>query len=577
MDNNENRKDILPTDPNRQIQLVVNNNQDEDGTIDLGNVFHNMKLKKRVFAWVLVLCLTIGLCAPLLLYQFSKPELTVSSVVTLRYEVPMARYRTALKNGSITLAEAEFEPVSDLTAPDGEDLDVNQVTSSYVLQTALDGMNLPEAVNVETLRANISIQTVLTEESQRTKESLAGLAEAKNAEAYTRLQNAQMKYQNRFIVSLTNGFKEDEESRVVTEIKDSELKLLLDRILTAYNDYLVKTYADVKLPNDAFSVIDASELDILDSLDQLRAGIDGLYNYCDEKPDTVKAYRSWQTGRSLEDWMETLETFKSINVDYLYAMVSENAITRDKNALLTSWKYLLRTAQNDLEEVNENIAETQKILASYKNDEVFISMQESDAAKSTKASTEYYNELVLKQTANYEKAAELKASIADYEDRIRRLDAAKETEVSEEVEAELARSLASAQEMYNSVKAHMEEVFASRMYTTFEDHSAAQGKLPSFLAASLKKMIIGGVVGAILACGLWFLAALIPEFSKNSEFRIQNSELKGTKKSLRQAQDDKNNSEFRIQNSELEKEGTTVKRDSSTSVGMTTGKEADAE
>ena len=84
MDNNENRKGILPTDPNRQIQLVVNNNQEEDSTIDLGNVFHNMKLKKRIFAWVLVLCLTIGLCAPLLLYQFSKPELTVSSVVTLR-------------------------------------------------------------------------------------------------------------------------------------------------------------------------------------------------------------------------------------------------------------------------------------------------------------------------------------------------------------------------------------------------------------------------------------------------------------------------------------------------------------
>ena len=67
MDNNENRKDILPTDQNRQIQLVVNNSQDDEGTIDLGNVFHNMKLKKRVFAWVLVLCLTIGLCAPLLL------------------------------------------------------------------------------------------------------------------------------------------------------------------------------------------------------------------------------------------------------------------------------------------------------------------------------------------------------------------------------------------------------------------------------------------------------------------------------------------------------------------------------
>ena len=43
MENNENK---LPVEKERQIQLVVNSSQDE-GTIDLGNVFRNMKLKKR--------------------------------------------------------------------------------------------------------------------------------------------------------------------------------------------------------------------------------------------------------------------------------------------------------------------------------------------------------------------------------------------------------------------------------------------------------------------------------------------------------------------------------------------------
>lgn len=76
-----------------------------------------------------------------------------------------------------------------------------------------------------------------------------------------------MKYENRFIVTLTNGFG-DEDSRVKIELKDGELKLLLDRILTVYNEYLVRTYADVKLPDDAFSIIDTQELDVLDSLDQ---------------------------------------------------------------------------------------------------------------------------------------------------------------------------------------------------------------------------------------------------------------------------------------------------------------------
>ena len=510
MDNNENKTDILPTDPNRQIQLVVNHTGEDEDTIDLGNVFHNMKLKKRIFAWVLVLCLVVGICAPLLLYQFNKPELTVSSVVTLNYSVPTER--------------GEYISVADLTAPDGEELDLNQVTSSYVLQTALDEIPLSKAITVTSLRRNIQVKTVLTEDSQRTKEALAGLAEAKNAEAYEQLQEAEIKYQNRFVVSLTNGFKEDEEDLFSTDLKDDELKLLLDRILTVYNDYLVRTYADITLPDDAISVIDTQEMDVLDSLDQLRAGIDKLYQYCDEKADTVKAYRSWKTGHSLEDWMETLQTFRSINVDYLYSMVSENGITRDMSTLLIGWKYLLREAQNELDEVNARIAETKKLLASYKNDEVIVSMQESDAAKSTKASTQYYNDLILKQTKDYEKIAELKTTIADYTDRINRMSEKEQTDVTEEVEAELTRSVESAKALYEQISAHMEEVFESPLYKTYEEHSAAQGKLPNFLVASLKKMIIGGVVGAILACGLWFLAALLPEFSKGRKDEADGKE-----------------------------------------------------
>ncbi|MBQ6513444.1 MAG: hypothetical protein IJI09_01860 [Clostridia bacterium] len=521
---NENRKELLPTDPDRQIQLVVNHSGDDEDSIDLGNVFHNMKVRKRLFAWVLVLCLTVGIAAPLLLYQFSKPELTVSSVVMLRYEVPKAAYRSRLRDGRITLAEAEFEPVTDLTAPDGADLDLNQITSAYVLQTALDGMTLSKPISISSLRNGIQIRTVLTDDSQRTKEALAGLAEAKNAEAYNQLQEAEMKYQNRFVVSLTNGFKEDEEDRFVTELKDGELSLLLNRILTVYNDYLVRTYADITLPDDAISVIDAQELDVLDSLDQLRSGIDKLYDYCDEKTDTVKAYRSWKTGRSLEDWMETLQTFRNINVDYLYSMVSENAITRDKTTLVTGWKYLLREAQNQLDEVNARIEETKKLLAAYKNDEVIVSMQESDAAKSTKASTQYYNNLILQQTADYEKVAELKATIADYTDRITRMDEKTQTEVTEEVEAELARSIESAKALYEQISAHMEEVFESPLYKTYEDHSAAQGKLENFLVASMKKMIIGAVAGAVIACGIWFLAALLPEFSKGRKAEADGKE-----------------------------------------------------
>ena len=82
------------------------------------------------------------------------------------------------------------------------------------------------------------------------------------------------------------------------------------------------------------------------------------------------------------------------------------------------------------------------------------------------------------------------------------------------VEEELARSMASARNMYANIREHMEELFESQMYTTFEDHSAPQGKEQSFITANAKKIIIFVVFFMALGCGLWFLAALVPELSK---------------------------------------------------------------
>ena len=512
----ENRLSNITAENNRQIQLVVN--QAEQETIDLGRILRNIKKRRRLFIWVLVLSLTAGVCAGLLWYQFTKAPLTVSSVVTLRYNAPVKIQQTK-KDGSeqkewIVPEDPEYSAVSDLSAPNGTALDVNQITSSYVLQSALNGMNLPETVTVSNVRANIRIQTFLTDESRRTKESLAGLAEIKNADAYKQLNDVEMKYQNRFVVTLQNGFG-DEESRVKTELENSDLKLLLDRILSAYNDYLVRTYADVKLPGDTFSMIDIQTLDAPESLDRLRNGIDELYNYCNEKTDTVKAYRSWQTGWSLQDWMEALKTYRSISLDSLAAVIKGDGITRNKHTLFTGWRYSLRTAQNELDRVNGNIAEMKKILANYKNDEVFISMQESDTARSTRIVTDYYNELILQIATDQKAAAELKTVVADYENRISQLETAEVTAVTEEVEEQLSRSVAQAQTLYEMIRAHMEEVLSSPMFTTYEEHSAAQGKEKSFITASMKKVIVGGILGAIIACGLWFLAALVPELVRD--------------------------------------------------------------
>lgn len=513
MDTNERRQEQqLTIDKNAQINVVVNRPDSDEVEIDLGRVFHTMKLKRRLYAWVLVLCLVAGICAPLLLYQFTKPMLTVSSAVTLTYDVAIP----ATVNG---VTQYTYEPVNDLTAPDGTPLDLSQITSSYVLQNALNGLELSYPVSLSNLRANIKIERILNEESRQTQELAAKMTEEKNAAAYEQTQSVKLTYAPKFVVSLTNGFGE-EDSKVKYELKDEELRLVLNRILEAYNDYLIRTYADLKLPDDEIAVIDTEHLDILETLELLRTAADDLYEYCENKPETVRAYRSWQTGRSLDDWMKALQTGREVSIDYLYSYVYTNSIIKDRNAILTNYKYQLRNAETQLEMTNKNIETVKSILGNYKNDAIFVSMQESDSSRSTSTTTDYFNKLILEQADNYQQAVKTEITIADLHDRINNLtasDGGATADLSklDEVKEELDKTMISCQSVFDSIKAHMEELFTSSFYTTYLTHTAAQGKQKGFLAESAKNMIIGGAAGLVIACGLWFLGGLAPEFTRN--------------------------------------------------------------
>lgn len=88
MDRDERRKDqLLSVDKDANINVVLNQ-LSTDIEIDLKRVFHNFKLRTRAYAWLMIFCIVAGICGSLLLQQFNEKPYTVSSVVTLKYELP---------------------------------------------------------------------------------------------------------------------------------------------------------------------------------------------------------------------------------------------------------------------------------------------------------------------------------------------------------------------------------------------------------------------------------------------------------------------------------------------------------
>ena len=501
MGTNEHEQEKLVTiDKGAQISVMLNGLDSDAAEISLINIIRSMKQRRRVYAWVLALCILVGLCAPLVMYQFAKPELTVASVVTLNYDA------------------------ETLTDPEGEDLDLSPIYSSYVLNNALKDLKLSHPISANELRGSIKIQRVLSEKGRQVQELAAKMAEDKNSAAYEQLQKINLTYDNRFIVSLTNGFRENEESKTVKELEPDELRLALNRVLDAYNDYLTLTYADMKLPDDQFSIIDPALFDIPESLELLDTAMNGLYTYCHEQDDSVKDYRSWKTGRTLNDWMQILQTTKEVSVDYLYSYVYANSIVKNRDDMLLTYQYQLRTAQTTLENIKKNIETLDSILKNYKNDEIFVSMQESDSSRSTSTTTDYFNELILEQADNFQKAAETETLIANLNDKISRLSssgdkASLELNAQEEITEDVKKAVEKCRQIYTQIKEHMEEVHESAQFKSFIEHTAAQGTEPGFLASSIKNMIIGALLGGIVGCGLWFLSALGIEFSKSDRLQ----------------------------------------------------------
>ena len=299
-------------------------------------------------------------------------------------------------------------------------------------------------------------------------------------------------------------------------LSDAELRNLLNQVLQSYNDYLAKTYANMYLPADEVSIIDVDSLDIMESLDLLQSAMNSLYEYCDSKPDEIKAYRSWKDGRSLEDLEDYISTIQSVNIDYLYSYVYANSLALDRDAMLSKYQYQLRSAKQELSEINGNIATMKSIIDSYKPDVISVDNQTSDTSKTTKVTTDFYNELVLSLAEEYEKAAQKEIKIADLEDKMSALEVQAAQGDAASVKEELQKAVDMCAGAYKQVYDHMQEVVERPFYTSYTDFTSAQGSSIGFLGSNLKKMVLGGAVGAFLACGLWFVSAFAAELKRGS-------------------------------------------------------------
>ncbi len=476
-------------DASQKVELYVNHQNEGDGEISLVNVFRNMAAKKKIFLRVIAILLIVGLIVPLFIAEISRKSSDASAVVKLTYE----------NAGGKTAAEKKPDRLS---------------FSANVIAAALDKTKLKEQLSVSRVEANITVEQLLTEAVRQRIEVLQEQIKASGS-TVGQAANITLQYEDTYIVTLKNGFGDPESSKK-TYLSAGEMSDLLNNILKGYNSYLYETKADYDLPEGDLSDAATGDLDYLESLDLIKTVMESFKSYCDAKTALYPDYTSASTGLSFNDLSSVISSFIDVDLSYLSATLISGGISKTPADLLNRLVYSLRNAKLELSKVEGNIASVQKIIDEYQNEKISVTGSEEQKEQSATITTEYYNDLVLSQVALYDRQAELSQSIADLESRVVAFGADVSPEELAKADADFKRVYKNASVVFELVSDYAKEFINSdTIVNGFLNTTSAQTKSVSFFSSSnIKKSVIGGVAGAVIACCLWFAAGFVEEFRK---------------------------------------------------------------
>lgn len=471
----------------KKIDLYINNNDDEEQGISLMNVFATLGKRFHIYIFVMIIGLLAGLLVPTMMYTFKDKTETAVTVLSL-----------------------DYEKAEDGKAPDGTDLDISYIKSSYIVQNALSNVTLTKEVSTAQVQSNLTITGILTDETKQKIEIINKLEELKNNDYAKLLAELELKYRAQYIISINNIFK-DGNNKVI--LPSTDLSHLLSSIMNAYAEYFIETYQDKVLPANQLDAINIDSLDFLDVLDKVSDFYKYLGEYCKEKSNFLPGFRA-SNGKSFSDLESILNTENSTRIDAYYSYVYLNNVFRFPEVSITNYKIQQRDAQLKLSSVEADIAATETSIANYKPDKVVVNNQDGTTPLVVEVTSDYYNQLVLNLQDLYAEKSSLEERISILTDRIARLGDPTQLGGQDKVNKATGyvnEALEYAQKLFNLVNDTSKELYASNAYRNKYMHSVTTRTSEKF-SDSLKMFGIGAAVGLGLGLLAWILDAFVLEF-----------------------------------------------------------------
>ena len=468
----------------KKIDLYINNNEEEAKGISIMNVFSRLKQRFHIYVWVMVIGLLAGLLAPTLMYTFRDKQESAVAILGLDY------------------AEADKSK-----APDGSNLDITYLKSSYIIQNALNNVTLSKEVSTASVQSNLVITGILTDETRQKMEIINKLEEVKNVDFSKYLAEFTKEYRAQYVISLNNGFGN---GRNKVKLSSGDLSHLLSAVTNSYNDYFVETYQNIELPTNEVDAINVDFLDYLDILDKVNVSLNNLQQFCNNRNELMAGYRT-KSGITFADLSGMVDDIRKANVDPLYSYIFPNNVCKDKYILLNSYQSKKENLTNQLAVVQSDLNNTYQAMQDCEKDIIEIK-DTSGATEQFELKSAYYNQLVLDYSNLNDQKTALEEEIAMLDYRIDKLNGPEATaEEKAKVEQDIAEVLEKAKDIYKVVSDSSQELFYSNAYQNRYMHAVTTYESESF-SDNLKTFAMGALVGLFLGAAIWVIDAFTLEF-----------------------------------------------------------------
>jgi len=318
----------------------------------------------------------------------------------------------------VAIIELNYPGIELGQNPDGSQFDIRQLKSPYVIEKALEELELQNSgVKLDEVRRNIDIVSIIPNEiSQRTETMI------KQGQEFVYYPSEfKITYKVNKAFSYNQGIQ------------------LLETIINEYKNYFYKLYSDVKIIENTIGTLDFTAYDYPDIVEVINTQIDTIQEFLQSKEKEDSNFRSAETGFTFADLNRSFDILKTVDTTKLESLINTNNLTKDREKLIKDYEYKVKRMELEMAKKSSEAEEARRLMDQFKKEDYVLIPDATRNELKTENPSSYYNTLAeIAITASVE-AANIQHEIEYYKNEIERLKAV--TDVSDAILIEEANNL----------------------------------------------------------------------------------------------------------------------------------------